>query len=69
MCRKVGYATEREAQLALVSAIVAKNRGKNQRRERRWYECPKCHRWVLTSMTRGELAKHLAELAPDADTV
>lgn len=55
MCSKPkGYATEHEAQVALVSAIIAKNRGKNQRRERRYYYCDGCRRWVLTSMTKAE---------------
>ncbi len=48
-CTKIGYRTERDARVALVEAIIAKNRGRNQRKERRVYECPICHRWHLTS--------------------
>jgi hypothetical protein len=55
MCRKVGYATEREAQVALVGTIVARNCGYSKRKECRWYLCPSCKRWVLTSKTTAEL--------------
>lgn len=64
MCGKRGYDTEHEAQVALVSAILARNRGKNQRRERRYYQCPSCHRWVLTSKTIAQM--RAAGLVPDA---
>ncbi len=48
-CTKIQYRTEREAKLALVAAITGKNRGRNHRRECRYYRCPTCHFWHLTS--------------------
>lgn len=41
--------TEREAQTELVGALVRKNRGNNRRKECRWYHCPLCGYYHLTS--------------------
>lgn len=41
--------TEREAQTELVGAMVRKNRGNNRRKECRWYHCPLCGFYHLTS--------------------
>lgn len=46
---KYRYHTEYEAQCALVSAIIARNRGRNERKETRWYACQKCGGFHLTS--------------------
>ncbi len=46
---KVSHPTEHAAQTELVGALVAKNRGRNQRREIRTYRCPMCGAWHLTS--------------------
>lgn len=46
---KVSHPTEHAAQTELVGALVAKNRGRNQRREIRTYHCPMCGAWHLTS--------------------
>lgn len=47
---KVRFVDEHAAQVALVGAVVGRNRGKNQRREMRYYECPFCAGgWHLTS--------------------
>ena len=46
---KTKYATEHEAQVELVGCVIGKNRGKNQRRERRVYLCPACSAYHLTS--------------------
>lgn len=43
------YATEHEARVELVGMVVARNRGKVQRRERRVYRCPACGGWHATS--------------------
>lgn len=43
------FATEQYARAQLVGALIAKNRGKNQRRETRIYQCPLCEGWHLTS--------------------
>lgn len=50
-CHKQPYPSERDAQVALVGAIIARNRGKNQRQERRYYQCliASCQQWHLTS--------------------
>lgn len=41
--------TEKEAQTELVGALVRKNRGNNRRKECRWYQCPLCGFYHLTS--------------------
>ena len=41
--------TEKEAQTELVGALVRKNRGNNRRKECRWYHCPLCGFYHLTS--------------------
>lgn len=46
---KVAYPTEHDAQVALVGAVIARNRGKTQRRELRRYRCDLCNQWHLTS--------------------
>lgn len=46
---KVKYASEHDAQIALVGALVNRNRGRLQRHEQRWYQCPMCTGWHLTS--------------------
>lgn len=46
---KARFATEHDAQVALVGAVLRKNRGANQRRECRHYLCPMCDGWHLTS--------------------
>jgi len=46
---KEKFDTEHDAQVALVGCVVGKNRGKNQRREIRWYACPACGAFHLTS--------------------
>lgn len=48
-CHKIPYPSERDARVALVATIIERNRGRNQRKERRVYQCPICHRWHLTS--------------------
>ena len=55
---KVRFPDEHSAQVAIVGAAVARNRGKNQRREIRWYCCPMCGGgWHLTSKPdRGHAA-------------
>lgn len=50
---KVSHPTEHDAQTELVGALVAKNRGRNQRRERRTYQCPLCGAWHLTSKEKA----------------
>jgi hypothetical protein len=47
--RKVRFASEAEARTELVGTVVARNRGKNQRRECRVYQCSSCDGWHLTS--------------------
>ena len=49
MCRKVYYPTEHAAQVALVGAVVKRNRGSVRRRESRTYQCPQCGGFHLTS--------------------
>lgn len=46
---KARYPKEYDARVALVSCIVARNRGKHERREARIYHCPVCNGWHLTS--------------------
>ena len=46
---KIRFATEHDAQVALVGAVVGRNRGKTQRHEQRYYVCPFCAGWHLTS--------------------
>jgi hypothetical protein len=41
--------SEKEAQAELVGAMVKKNSGNNRRRECRFYHCPLCGYWHLTS--------------------
>lgn len=48
--KKVIFWTERAAQLALVEAVLKKNRGANQRRESRYYNCG--NHWHLTSQRK-----------------
>jgi hypothetical protein len=47
---KVRYETEHDARVELCGAVVAKNRGRNRRRETRAYSCPRCDGWHLTSL-------------------
>lgn len=47
--RKTRYVSERDAQVALASTVVARNVGSSRRHECRWYECPLCGGWHLTS--------------------
>lgn len=50
MCQgKTAYPTEHDAQVVLVGCIIRRNRGRQQRKERRAYQCPACHQWHLTS--------------------
>lgn len=49
MCQKIPYHTEHAAQVALVSAVIGRNRGRAQRHERRYYRCERCGAWHLTS--------------------
>ena len=46
---KVRYRSEHDARVELVGMLVAKNCGRNQRRERRVYQCPFCTGWHATS--------------------
>jgi len=46
---KVKYLTEQEARTELVGTVVAKNAGRGHRHECRWYACPMCKGWHLTS--------------------
>lgn len=39
---KIRYRTEHEARTELVGAVIAKNRGRNERRECRVYACDLC---------------------------
>lgn len=48
-CSKFRYASEHDAQVALVGAVIKHNRGKAKRRECRHYACPRCGGWHLTS--------------------
>lgn len=48
---KVRYPNERAAQVALVDAILKRNRGRSDRREARHYPCGICGGWHLTSKT------------------
>lgn len=41
--------TEREARIELVGACVDRNRGRNHRKEQRFYVCPFCGSHHLTS--------------------
>ena len=41
--------TEKDAQTELVGTLVRKNRGNNRRKECRWYHCPLCGYYHLTS--------------------
>lgn len=41
--------TEKEAQAELVGTIVRRNRGNQKRKECRWYHCPLCGFYHLTS--------------------
>lgn len=52
VCQKVRFADEHAAQVALVGAVIKRNRGANQRRERRYYACPAGNGWHLTSMDK-----------------
>jgi len=54
---KIRHATERAARLALLDCILARNRGRNDRREHDVYLCPKCRGWHLTSMPQPRRAK------------
>lgn len=49
ICHKVRFDDEHAAQVALVGAVIKRNRGKAQRRERRHYPCPAGNGWHLTS--------------------
>lgn len=51
---KVKYATHHDAQVALVGAVVGRNKGKQNRRETRVYECPECGYHHLTSIPQKE---------------
>lgn len=56
-CHKLQYRTEREAKIALVDAITTRNaKGRNQRKECRYYVCPVCHYWHLTSLPKPPVA-------------
>lgn len=46
---KLRYRTEHEARTELVGALIAKNRGRNERRECRVYVCDLCGGFHLTS--------------------
>jgi len=46
---KTRYRTEQEARTELVGCLVAKNAGRNQRKEVRVYGCPLCGAFHLTS--------------------
>ena len=46
---KVRFPDQHAAQLALVDAAMARNRGKAKRRECRTYQCETCGAWHLTS--------------------
>lgn len=54
---KLRYPNEHEARVGLVGAIVARNRGRNERRECRVYPCPSCHGWHTTSKTLDGAAR------------
>lgn len=43
---------EREAKTELVGAILKRNKGSQRRRECRYYECPICKGWHLTSQPK-----------------
>lgn len=42
-------ASEKEAQAELVGTLIGANRGNPNRKETRWYDCPLCKGWHLTS--------------------
>jgi hypothetical protein len=46
--------TESEAKVALVDAIVMRNRGKHGRNEKRYYPCRSCGMFHLTSQSNKE---------------
>ena len=43
------YASEHDAQVELLGAVIGHNAGDGRRRERRHYECHLCGGWHLTS--------------------
>lgn len=43
------FPTEHDARVALVGAAIARNMGRNRRRETRTYPCDLCGAWHLTS--------------------
>jgi len=45
--------TEQEARAELVGTVIRKNRGNQNRQECRWYLCPLCDTWHLTSKPEG----------------
>jgi hypothetical protein len=53
MCAgKRRFPTHEQAQMALVEAILRRNRGSPNRSECRLYHCPLCKGWHLTSRPR-----------------
>jgi hypothetical protein len=54
---KVRHRTEHAARLALLDCVMARNRGREDRREHDVYLCPKCKGWHLTSMIQPRRSK------------
>ena len=47
-CRKIRYSTKQRASAAL-AVILLRDKRPEDHREKRYYECPRCHGWHLTS--------------------
>lgn len=54
---KIRHRDEHTARLALLDCVMARNRGRHDRREWDVYLCPKCKGWHLTSMIQPRSAK------------
>ena len=52
-CRKRRFRTRIDAQMALLRTQAKADRGHPRRHERRYYRCPHCAGWHLTSRERS----------------
>ena len=47
--KKIQYAKELDAKIALFKSQAAQRKGDDNRGECRYYQCPRCRQWHLTS--------------------
>ena len=50
MCRKIRYRSEVDAKIALMDIARRRDQGKENRKECRYYRCPRCRGWHLTKL-------------------